>query len=85
MFSKDERGYDPGQLYEEVANRAYTVESVFGPGASKPHAEPGPRFRRAAGRPRGFDADRVQVVRVKKKRFTRPGETPETDFLKPKF
>lgn len=90
MFPKNQHGEQYPDLYEEVASRTYSIESVFGTPAPKPQSSyHSTKSRRSEHKP-GF------VTEVKKKRqFTRPGEEPTLrqegepltrhNLFKPKF
>lgn len=81
-------------LYEEVASKHYSLESVFGPSATTetPRHQPSFQQSRSSG-PGRKRAEPNFTVEVKKSRkFTRPGEEPaklpSTDpnsLFKPRF
>lgn len=71
MFPKDQQGAQYPDLYEEVASKHYSVESVFGTPAPKTQ----PSFH--ANKSRRSENKPIFVTEVKKKRsFIRPGESP---------
>lgn len=71
MFPKDQQGEQYPDLYEEVASKHYSIESVFGSPAPKTQ----PSFH--ANKTRRTENKPTFVTEVKRKRtFTRPGETP---------
>jgi hypothetical protein len=73
LFPKNPSGDSYEELYEEVAAKHYSIESVFGTPAPKPQ----PSFQRNRNAGIGTRPP-VVVERVKHRTFTRPGDTVPT-------
>lgn len=90
MFPKSTQGEKYPDLYEEVASKQYSIESVFGTPAPKSRIA----FQKAKARTSSNKPDFVTEVK-RKRQFIRPGEEPTlreegqtisaANLLKPKF